>query len=260
MKPKIIQDKLPADIIEERSLSVSRERRVRDCAVEAGLKKSHFMPKRVVSPKYSNEAFPILIHQPTGSWFIFGGTTHKVGGAIESGSNESFESWWDPGVDGESEHKDHNTWTVQVSAFKAWLERVKAKVEEPDLWAETLEAKALLPIDIDNEAFSADEKAKLSAALERIEQHFTALLKDSTSDDDFRARVQSEFAELRQLLDSEGHRRWLWMFTGALMSWAVGAALDGASVANLLHFASGQLGTSLGQAVGYVQDVIKTTE
>ena len=201
----------------------------------------------------------VLFHPSTRSYFMFDGIRAETVALFlpEHAPYELYISEFYPGVSDPIETPENLTSEQQLSHCLKWLSRVKIEAESPDLWAETLEAKAILPTRIDNEPFTTDEKAKLAAALERIEQRFAQMAHGT---DEFHAQVQSEFAAVRQALEYLGRRDWQWLFYGALMAWGMGAVLDDAGMADLFQFSTSQLGTALGQAVGYVQDAIKTTK
>jgi hypothetical protein len=118
-------------------------------------------------------------------------------------------------------------WPKQMDGFSEWLERLKAELDVPDLWAELRhDDRAVFTVVADpsaeNTPFTEDEREEIARVLAEL----TAEVKDSfalTADS-----IKLLDAGVAQLIDDSqriGRKDWLLLFIGVMVSIAVTAAI-----------------------------------
>jgi hypothetical protein len=245
----------PPEELSERLLPPFCKQEALKSIMTAGFPMDDFKPLRTLSPEDDTKIFTALSHGPTGSYFIFGGTTYKLGQVVEAMTVESFTSYYYPGLYGtRTEKQAHATVDQQILRFRQWLGIVKGVVGISDFWKAIEDTPSLprIATETDNTKFTLDERRNLTAALEKIERRVADLAISSEVE---HASIHAQFKDLRDSLKNLGRRSWWNLLLGTLASYVMRAELDAAGARELISFASSRVAEAFGPAVALIAKI-----
>ena len=180
----------------------------------------------------------IITHRLTGYCFCFGGIYCS----------------FIPGVKQKNDVEAHmNDWSMKASTFHMWLHRLRQEVDAPDLWASIGQEKVLSTAasskTLDNRPFIAAEQNLIARKLDEIKGY---ILEGQHLATEQVETVEREFAYLKESSERLGRKDWLNVLLGALVSLAIGLALDPEKARGLLRLAGAVFQSLWGTAHGYL--------
>ena len=127
-------------------------------------------------------------------------------------------------------------WSSVITHVQAWASLVKAEVEAPDLWAESVRERkiAVTAAATENESFTPDEQRLLRDKLAEIEAYVKEVY---TIAEDQRGFLEGQFVYLKGALERLGKRDWLNVLNSTLIGLAINQLVPSDVVPNILRFA-----------------------
>ena len=167
---------------------------------------------------------PMLVHVPTGSYFIFD-YNHDT---------DTHDAIYGPGLERPEDRQPPSDWNGQSTYVRVWLMNLKREYEAPDLWSELRRQQALvggeLP-EIENTPFTPDEQAQIQAHLKEAKAYIRQAYE--LPDEQYRAIE----ARLDYLVDASrrlGRIDWRNALVGAFLGAVVQATLSPEPVRDIL--------------------------
>ena len=211
-----------------RSLSRTHGNDVFQALRSAGLDPNDFAWAEVPSVNLHGDTVPHLMHRRQSNCFF----TFDF-------RNRSSEYWliFSPGTATEQQiHSTQGGWIEAFDFVKAWVARVEAQVEAPDLWAESAKERALAEASASagDEKFTAQEQQILGQKLDEIE----AYARDTYSlAGESQALLEGQVGYVRGAIGRLGKRDWLGVLYATLINLAVRDLVPTGAVPDLLRFA-----------------------
>jgi hypothetical protein len=185
----------------------------------------------------SRHRVSVLRHQSTGYYFRFG----------------RYDSIWSPGWQLKTDSGEWTTLNKRFDQVKEWLSALKDEVDAPDLWASIGQEKVLSTAasskTLDNRPFIAAEQNLIATKLDEIKGY---ILEGQHLATEQVETVEREFAYLKESSERLGRKDWLNVLLGALVSLAIGLALDPEKARGLLRLAGAVFQSLFGTAHGYL--------
>jgi hypothetical protein len=182
---------------------------------------------------------PRLVHEPTGSDFVFDFHERSGGHAPN----------WSPG---EQRPRDvaqsANDWPTTLILVRMWLRNVERERSSLDLWAMLDQQRELLAAteatgDTANTPFSPEEQAQISEQLNEMKQ---LLVQQHGADP---RALESRIEELEEASTRIGRREWLLMFLGAIFHWTLTGLIPPEGLRAVLKLAAVGIGHLFGGGV-----------
>ena len=165
----------------------------------------------------------ILTHGSTGYYIVFGAAS------VEYSPGHQKKVEW---------HEHYNEWASKGETCRLWIKVLRKELDAPDLWASIGQEKALSTAassaHLDNRPFTAAEQTLIAAKLDEIKGY---ILEEQQLTADQGETVERELAYLWESSERLGRKDWLNVLLGALVSLAIGLALDSEKARGLLRLA-----------------------
>ena len=132
-----------------------------------------------------------------------------------------------PGSGKREEIRFPGSWTQEKTNFVEWLQYLKREVVEPDLWGELskyqIPSSSEITADISNEPFTAYQVDQITESLNQVKAY---LQEHQLVDQEKEQFVARKLEYLTEAARRQGHRDWLHLCIGAIVTIAVGLALN----------------------------------
>jgi hypothetical protein len=182
----------------------------------------------------------VLVHRPTGYWFMFD---------VDANHEDSAWAVYKPGPNGGRRSNHAGTWDYVFGYVTEWLARVRVEHEAPDLWGEFQRlpgaAAGELP-GVENTLFDPEEQAAIVAQLQEIKRYVRQTYELTAEQHQLIDARLDYFAEAAARLP---RLDWRNAFLGAFIGLVFQTILPAEPVQHLLFMALRGLGSVFGQDV-----------
>jgi hypothetical protein len=204
----------------------------------AGLVPREF-ERREKESTFSTSRVPMLVHRPTGGYFVFDWEPERMQGHY---------AVFCPGIYGYEDRHFPGEWGQQMEYVRAWLNNVRREHTTADLWTEVERERELLgadriPAPAENTPFTPDEQKRIAAHLHELGQYVRQNYALAPEQYD---ALESRLDYLTAAAARTGRLDWRTMFVGTMFSLGVEAILPPDVIRQGLVFALRGLGALFG--------------
>ena len=212
------------------SLLTSHKNQVFQALTRHKLKLEDFEWSECASERTDDLAVPILVHVPTGFFFLF------------DQNNEKDWVMYTPGSDQTKEQAYPGTWSATMSHVIKWAANLHREITAPDLWDTIKQQKQLAESSLApsaNAPFSPAEQQQIAQAIEQLKIELIAATK-ATGEKLERIEEQTQY-----LVDAStrlGRKDYLLLLLGSITSFVIEHTLASDAARRLMSVATQLLG------------------